>query len=150
MILGYKVLASHVQKWFKQFLSPANEVWGKLIFLQACVIPSVHRGEGSWLPSIPECITGHMTRGVYTQTEVCIRGGLHPRRGLGRLPPSDTTAYGQQAGGTHPTWMHSCFKRFSSINVYRWTLRTPHINQHCKCQNSVLYLKEMVMLLSSK
>ena len=42
-------------------------------------------------------------------------GGLHPGRaasrgdlpagGLGR-PPS-TTGYGQQAGGTHPTGMHS-------------------------------------------
>ena len=24
------------------------------------------------------------------------------------LPPADTTEYGQQAGGTHPTGMHSC------------------------------------------
>ena len=33
-------------------------------------------------------------------------GGLHP--GTGRPPPRDTTGYGQQAGGTHPTGMHSC------------------------------------------
>ena len=39
------------------------------------------------------------------------RRDLHPG-GLGRPPlppPSDTTGYGQQAGGTHPTGMHSCF-----------------------------------------
>ena len=36
--------------------------------------------------------------------------GLHPELGLGR-PPSDiwdTTGYGQQAGSTHPTGMHTC------------------------------------------
>ena len=27
-------------------LPPANEVWGKVIFSQACVIPSVHEGRG--------------------------------------------------------------------------------------------------------
>ena len=30
----------------KEFLPPANEVWGRVIFSQACVIPSVHKGEG--------------------------------------------------------------------------------------------------------
>ena len=44
---------------------------------------------------------------------VCIQGGLHPvgggcAWGLGRPPQSDTTGYGQRAGGTHPTGMHSC------------------------------------------
>ena len=35
------------------------------------------------------------------------------RRGLGRPPLDtwDTTAYGQQAGDTHPTGMHSCYYR---------------------------------------
>ena len=36
--------------------------------------------------------------------------GRHPTR---RTPPpadSNTTGYGQQAGGTHPTGMHTCFK----------------------------------------
>ena len=47
------------------FLPPANEVWGKVIFLQASVILSMVGG-------IPACITGHMTRGA------CIQGGLHP------------------------------------------------------------------------
>ena len=36
-----------------------------------------------------------------------------PKGGLGKLPTPkntwDTTGYGQQAGGMHPTGMHSCF-----------------------------------------
>ena len=41
---------------------------------------------------------------------VCIQEGLHPG-GFGQtpLPLSDTTGYGQRAGGTHHTGMHSCF-----------------------------------------
>ena len=44
--------------------------------------------------------------------------GLHPwggsaSSGVGQTPPpSDTTGYGQRAGGTHPTIMHSCLCRF--------------------------------------
>ena len=30
-------------------------------------------------------------------------------------PPADTTGYGQQAGGTHPTGMHSCSPFFLCI-----------------------------------
>ena len=74
-------------------LPPANEVWGKVIFSQACVIPSV--------------------RGVR-------RGSAHPPP-LGRTP-LDAAPLGrppwmqtpppqicqQQAGGTHRTGMHTC------------------------------------------
>ena len=61
------------------FLPPANEVWGKVIFSEACVKNSVH-GEGGW-PG---------PRG----------GGWVP----GGDPPQTVTA----ADGTHPTRMHSC------------------------------------------
>ena len=43
-----------------------------------------------------------------------MEGGLHPvgwvsaSGGLGRPPPPSTTGYGQQAGGTRPTGMHTC------------------------------------------
>ena len=37
-------------------LLPANEVWGKVIFSQACVSHSVHRGEGS-LYDVTSCLT---------------------------------------------------------------------------------------------
>ena len=62
------------------FLSPANEVCEGYVF------------------------TGLSTRGgggVSTSG-----GGLHP--GVGLADPPDTTGYGQRAGGTHPTGMHSC------------------------------------------
>ena len=86
-------------------LPPANEVWGKVIFSQASV--GLYLGGGV-----------HPYRGIQG---VCIQWGgggggsasrwkrdLHPG-GLGRPPPpSDTMGYGQQAGGTHPTGMHSC------------------------------------------
>ena len=46
---------------------------------------------------------------------VCLQGGLHPG-GLGRPPrQSDTTGCGQQAGGTHPTGMHSCVYLFYKV-----------------------------------
>ena len=66
---------------------------------------------------------------------VCIQGsglhpgaGLHPgrsaSRGVGQTPPpppppqSDTKGYGQRAGGTHPTWMHSCLQRIFTCDSY--------------------------------
>ena len=48
----------------------------------------------------------HMTRRGSASRGVCIQGGLH----LGRVwetPPSSTTRYGQEAGGTHPAGIHS-------------------------------------------
>ena len=75
-----------------RFLPPANEVWGKVIFLHLCVI--LFTGRGGWLPS--------MYHGSHDQ------GGLH-LGGLGRPPRDtwDTMEYGQQVGGMHPTGMHS-------------------------------------------
>ena len=57
---------------------------------------------------------------MFSQVFVCQQGrglhlgGLHPGRGSASRgvwadpPPSDTVEYGQRAGGTHPTGMHSC------------------------------------------
>ena len=76
-----------------RFLPPANEVWGKVIFLHLCVILFTGRGVG-----FPACITGHMTKGV------CIWGAWADP------PPRDTwdtMEYGLQVGGMHPTGMHS-------------------------------------------
>ena len=48
-----------------------------------------------------------------------VQGGLHPEEGLhlgeggcADPPPSGTIGYSQQAGGTHPTGMHSCVHNF--------------------------------------
>ena len=67
-------------------LPPADEVWGKVIFSQACVKNSVHRG----------------------------RAGLGGVPGPGRgvrvwRPPMMAIA----AGGMHPTGMHSCYSKMS-------------------------------------
>ena len=43
--------------------------------------------------------------------------GSAPREELGRSPFRDTTGYGQRAGGTHLTGMHSCFKNNVRFNV---------------------------------
>ena len=44
----------------------------------------------------------------------CMLGYTSPHPGqcmLGYTPlPADTTGYGQQAGGSHPTGMHSCLE----------------------------------------
>ena len=63
------------------------------MFLHLCVI--LFTGEG-----------GSVCGGDLHPGDVCIRGGLHPG-GMGR-PPLNTTGYGQRAGGSHPTGMHSC------------------------------------------
>ena len=92
--------------------SSFNKQWqysscGKVMFSQACVKNSVHRGEGC-LPRVGG--------GPCAQRGVCL-GGLHAG-GLGETPPT-STAYGQQAGGIHPTGMHSCFENVSKDNLTR-------------------------------
>ena len=79
---------------------PANEVWGKVMFLHLSVSHSVHRGG---------CASQHaMGQTPPGQTPP----GRHPHPG--QTPPGrhplDTTVYGQQVGGTHPTGMHTCFE----------------------------------------
>ena len=78
------------------FLPPANEVWGKVMFLHLSVI--LFTGG----------VSARLHAGMHTPS------GRHPPRQtpslgqtptLGRPPPSDTMGYGQQAGGTHPTGM---------------------------------------------
>ena len=71
--LGWRTPPPTGKSWIRYW-----QVWGKVIFSQVCVIPSVQWGAG--LASFPACITGHMTR-----------GGLHPGgsasgEGLGRPP----------------------------------------------------------------
>ena len=83
----------------KKFLPPANEVWGKVIFSQVFVCPRERGGVTSQNQKL------HDQGGSASSRGVCIRGGgwIDPP-----LDTWDTTGYGQQAGGTHPTEMHSC------------------------------------------
>ena len=103
------------------------------VFTPVC--HSVHRGE---LHPGGVCIWGGGSAsrgvGVCIQGEgVCIQegGDLHPG-GLGR-PPSDTTGYGQRAGGTHPTGMHFCLLAIVIFN--------------CNCHISLLCLGSLIFLL---
>ena len=95
-------------------LPPANEVWGKVIFSVACVKNSVHRGGGVPGQVHPQ---GRFTPQAGTLPPP---GTVHPHPQAGTPPPHPSGQvhpppgavhagkYGQQAGGTHPTGMHSC------------------------------------------
>ena len=73
------------------------------IFTPVC--HSVHEGGGKYLgryPPGPGTPSGQVyhPRTRYTPRQVHPPGAVHARR------------YGQQAGGTHPTGMHSCYYYF--------------------------------------
>ena len=93
----------------KASLPPANEVWGKVIFLYLSVILFT----GGYRQVHP--------LGRYTP----LPGQIHPPGRYtppwagtpswagtphGRYPQQCMLGYGQQTGGTHPTGMHSCWQ----------------------------------------
>ena len=96
---------------FSDQLPPANEVWGKVIFSEASVKNSVHRGvggesgpggcllPGGCLALGGACSGGWVWSGGSGPGGVC----LVPGGGAGGDPRTATAA-----GGTHPTGMHSC------------------------------------------
>ena len=95
----------------KKYLPPANEVWGKVIFSQACVKNSVHRG-GAWFRG------GYLLPGgvAWSQERCLVWGGAWSQGGAWWRPPGTATA----AGDTHPTGMHSCsiwFHPYTEKNV---------------------------------
>ena len=76
-----------------QFLPPADEVWGKVIFSQACVKNSVLRGCLVLGSPGPEGVPG---------LEGCLVWGVWSRGCLVETPQVTTAV-----GNTHPTGMHS-------------------------------------------
>ena len=94
MTFGVAHISDLIMEVTIQLLPPANEVWGKVMFSQVSVIQSTG-GSAS-----REEVSASRRRGVCIQEE----GGVIPP-----CPPSDTTGYGQRAGGTHPTGIHSRF-----------------------------------------
>ena len=117
--------------WNAFLLPPTNEVCGKVIFSQACVMNSVQRGDawsqgGAWSCGVPGpggmpgprgCLVpgeGLVPGGCLIQggegawSGGCLVWGRMPGQGgrKGGEPPGMATA----AGGTHPTGMHSCFE----------------------------------------
>ena len=109
---------------FAFLLPPANEVWGKVIFSEACVKNSVHRGGSTWAgpprPGTPPG-TRHTPPGLGTPPgtrynpwdQVHPLGPVHHPRDQVHPPAGAVHAarYEQQAGGMHLTGMHSCFWR---------------------------------------
>ena len=105
-------------------LPPENEVWGKIIFSEAYVKNSVHQW-GSTLAGIPPgsgtpLWARYTPIGTSPGTRYTPLAGTHTPQD--QAPPVDTPPwpgtppgamhagrYGQQAAGTHPTGMHSCF-----------------------------------------
>ena len=80
------------------YLPPANEVWGKVMFLHLCVI--LFTG----VVGFQACITGHMTKGVCIWQGVCIRRGS---------ASSGSTSGGggsasMEGGSLHPYGSHLC------------------------------------------
>ena len=82
----------------------------KVMFSQVSVCPrggsrgACMAGECAWRGSCGRgaCVAG----GHVWQGGMCGRGGIRGRVGAYM---ADTTRYGQWAGGTHPTGMHSCY-----------------------------------------
>ena len=95
---------------FSDQLPPANEVWGKVIFSEASVKNSVHRGVGgSLVRGVPASrglsgSGGCLLRGGWVWSGGSGPGGVCLVPGGAGGDPRMATA----AGGTHPTGMHSC------------------------------------------
>ena len=101
-----------------KFLPPAKKVWGKVKFLHLSVIlftggictgGSASRGWGLHPRGV--CIQWVCMRGICIQGVSASRKGSASKVGRADLPPpppTRTTGYGQIAGGTIPTEMHSC------------------------------------------
>ena len=70
---------------FSRFLPPANELWGKVIFSEACVENSVHKGWRGWVSAAGEVSAlGEVPGpgwGVCFQGIACSQGCLLPERG---------------------------------------------------------------------
>ena len=106
------------------------------MFLHLSVSHSVHRGE--YLGPPPRAGT-HTPRGRYPP-------GRYPRP-----RPQCMLGYGQQAGGTHPTGMHSCFRLITQYEVSPVTclLRTnvyDHYTDYC----GTIKTKPLILPMFSK
>ena len=127
---------------------PTNEVWGKVIFLHLSVILFTGGYLGRYTPrqvhTPPWADTSlwagtppgkvHTPLGRYTPRQVHPTGRYTPQVGTppGRYTPQQCMlGYGQQAGGTHPTGMHSCLFNFLRTPIL---FAVPLIPQLCSSQ----------------
>ena len=80
------------------YLNHLSPLWG---YFYTCV-SFCSRGWGGWLPC-----RSHDQGESASGGGLCLQEGLYPGRGLGRSP---SRYYRIQAGGMHPTGIHSCRK----------------------------------------
>ena len=121
-------------------LPPANEVWGKVMFLHQSVclqgfsvlsrrVPSL--ADGSILSRGVSSLAGGavLGRGVPWRRILCFsRGWFHERRCHERgwhewIAVKDPLSVIEQVDGMHPTGMHSCFKLILEIMCLKITLQ---------------------------
>ena len=101
-----------------ELLPPANEVWGKVIFLHLSVILFTGGAvpwqvpSGRYTPQAGSPLLGRYTPpGRYTPW-----AGTPPGR---YTPHQCMLGYGQQAVGTHPTGMHSCSAFLFTVTLFQ-------------------------------
>ena len=99
---GYRLFHYNISMRSQYFYRPQRS-WAKVIFSQACVKNSVHRGEGRVSASVHAWIHHHPPP----------PGADTPPPGADPLGKQTAAAYGQRAAGTHPTAMHSCYRMWS-------------------------------------
>ena len=96
-------------------LPPANEVWGKVMFLHLCVI--LCTGEEGVYPTPPGCRPPRVRQipqgwadppGVGQTPGWADPPWMQTPRGWTDPSPDADPHYSQQAGGTHTTGMHTC------------------------------------------
>ena len=95
----YLKVSSRLTKFIRhrysdRYLPPGNEVWGKVIFSQACVIPYVLVSQHAMGSG---CVSKHAPGGVWV-------GGVHPS---GQTPlQADTPPLGRHSPGHSPLSIH--------------------------------------------
>ena len=108
--------------WNAFLLPPSNEVWGKVMLLHLSVtlftgVCPIACWDTPPRHTSPRQIPPGQTPSLWADNPP-----------LGRQPPPpwqtsphppNTTGYGQQAGGTHPTGMHSCIKIKNNKNAFQ-------------------------------
>ena len=113
------------------FLPPANEVWGKVMFLHLCVILFTgggglclsmhHRSHDRGVSVRGSLSGGSLSRGVSGWGGGSLQGVSFWWGSLSGRPP-----YGKRAGGMHHTGMHSCMN-------YKITLLYKMLTNDKKC-----------------
>ena len=118
--------------------------WGKVIFSQASVILSTG---GEYLDRYTPRDQLHPPRTRYTHP---LGPGTPPQDQLHIPPPRPATPplaavhagrYGQQAGGTHPTGMHSCFVL---VHSYRFRASKHRVMTFKVCSHMTIYHRHRI------